>query len=128
METPALGSPHIIIIVVIQLHIVAKRRMPILVMVRAVRMAVLVAMLIMPVGLVAIAWIIIVVVHGCFIICSVPIVLLLLLLLLRLLRKDSWVSRPSPYREHNHHSLLDIADIEDTRPAAVLVLFRVLEI
>ena len=71
-----LNSPHIIVIVVIQMRIVI-RHMRVLVMPRVISIAVLVAMLTAPpVGLIAIVRIVVVVVHGRIVICAVPIMLL----------------------------------------------------
>lgn len=78
-DAALLSSPHIIVVIVIQLDIIPERWMPILVVARAVGATVLVAVLaISAMVLVAIAWIVVVVVHG-FIICAVPVLLFLCL-------------------------------------------------
>lgn len=87
-------------------------------MARAVGIAVLVAVLITPpVGLVAIVWIVVVVVHGWLVVGAVPVLLLLLLLLLLRLQKGD-VSKVALPRWRARHSLLGIADIGDTHLVA----------
>lgn len=79
-DASLLVSPHIIVIVVIKLDIIAKGRVPILVMARVVSIAILVAVLtIPPLGLVAIVRIVVVVIHGGIIVCTVSVLLLLCL-------------------------------------------------
>lgn len=77
--TSAPGSPHIVVIVVIELDVVAKGRVSILpVVARVVSVAIFIAMLTTPsLALVAVVRIVVVVVHG-FIVGTIPILLLFL--------------------------------------------------
>lgn len=103
-------SPHIVVVIVIQLDIVAKGRVSVLVVVRVISVAVFVAMLTTPsLTLVAIVRIVVVVVHG-FIVCVVPVLLLLLCL-------PRTVSHATSHQRPRLHLLLGIADIASTHLA-----------
>lgn len=89
---PAPDSPHIIVIVVIELYVVAKGRVSVLLVAWAVRLAIFIALLVAPrMATVAIMRIVIIVIHGRFVIGTFSVVLLLLL---RLCESVSNLARP----------------------------------
>ena len=78
VRLPAPGSPHIIVVVVIKLDVVAKGRVSVLVA-WAVNLTICIALLVAPrMATVAIMWIVIIVVHGSVVIGTFSVVLLLL--------------------------------------------------
>lgn len=113
---PAPDSPHIIVIVVIELDVVTKGRVSVLLVARAVSLAVFVALLAAPrMATVAIMRIVIIVVHGRVIIGTFSIVLLLL----RLCEAVSNFTLPQDKR---HIRLpVGIADIAHTHLADPLI-------
>lgn len=89
---PAPDSPHIIVIVVIELNVVAKGRVSVLLVAWAVSLAIFIALLVAPrMATVAIMRIVIIVIHGRFVIGTFSVVLLLLL---RLCESVSNLARP----------------------------------
>lgn len=114
---PAPDSPHIIVIVVIELDVVAKGRVSVLLVAWAVSLAIFIALLVAPrMGTVAIMRIVIIVVHGRVVICTVSVMLLLLL------RLRETVSNLALPKNKGHLRLpLGIADIADTHLADLLI-------
>lgn len=91
VRMPAPDSPHIIVIVVIELYVVAKGRVSVLLVAWAVRLAIFIALLVAPrMATVAIMRIVIIVIHGRFVIGTFSVVLLLL----RLCESVSNLARP----------------------------------
>lgn len=109
---PAPDSPHIIVIVVIELNVVAKGRVSVLLVAWAVSLAIFIALLVAPrMATVAIMRIVIIVIHGRFVIGTFSVVLLLL-------RPCNSVSHLAHYKDKKNLRLpVGIADIVDTRLA-----------
>lgn len=112
---PAPGSPHIIIVVVIELDVVAKGRVSVLVA-WAVSLAIFIALLVTPrMATVAIMWIVIIVVHGSVIIGTFSVVLLLLRLC------ETVSNLPLPQGKGHIHLPPGIVDIANTHLADLLI-------
>lgn len=113
VRMPAPDSPHIIVIVVIELNVVAKGRVSVLLVAWAVSLAIFIALLVAPrMATVAIMRIVIIVIHGRFVIGTFSVVLLLLL---RLCESVSNLARPEDKK--NLRLPVGIADIADTHLA-----------
>lgn len=109
---PAPDSPHIIVIVVIELNVVAKGRVSVLLVAWAVSLAIVIALLVAPrMATVAIMRIVIIVIHGRFVIGTFSVVLLPL----RLCESVSNLARPQDKK--NLRLPVGIADIADTHLA-----------
>lgn len=112
VRMPAPDSPHIIVIVVIELNVVAKGRVSVLLVAWAVSLAIFIALLVAPrMATVAIMRIVIIVIHGRFVIGTFSVVLLPL----RLCESVSNLARPQDKRIIRLP--VGIADIADTHLA-----------
>lgn len=106
---PAPDSPHIIVIVIIELNVVAKGQVCVLLMAWAVSLAIFIALLVAPrMATVPIMRIVIIVIHGRFVIGTFSVVLLLL----GLCESVSNLARPQDKK--NLRLPVGIADIADT--------------